>query len=256
LSLPVVALCCAGATAYYLYNFPDFVARDLDPVGLVGLGVLGASPLLWIGALAMPGPASLVALRAHAALFIVLLVLDQFYPARHLSGPVGLIAIFVWCVLVVVLVIEALVAELTCFRVKRASRSAKVPPFVFSGLVVALLVGCLLGVLIWSPTLPSRVIAAAEAAAGDRSYCIDVDARPARSARDLSGWNMRAADRDGWSWNFHALLAIGEAADRRYMNWSYRTGRFEPVSDSAREGLHLDRITQCAPKAHFARGWL
>jgi hypothetical protein len=56
------------------------------------------------------------------------------------------------------------------------------------------------------------------------------------------------------------LLALACAAVTffflcNYTNWSYRSGRFVPVSDHAREGLHLDKEAQCASVAHVARDW-
>jgi hypothetical protein len=138
----------------------------------------------------------------------------------------------------------------------RQSPGKKAPPFIFGGLTAALLSGWFAGLLIWSTMLPQRIIAAAETAAGDRPYCIDLEKGPASSASGLRGPRMRATNDHGWTWSFHALLVIGEAADRRYMNWSYRSGRFETVSEHAREGLHLDKIVRCSPIPHFARGLL
>jgi hypothetical protein len=66
---------------------------------------------------------------------------------------------------------------------------------------------------------------------------------------------MRAPNADGWTFSFHALLVIGTGADRRYMNWSYRSGGLAPVTDHAREALHLDKEARCTPVAHFARDW-
>jgi hypothetical protein len=121
---------------------------------------------------------------------------------------------------------------------------------------VPLLGGWVLGILLWSTMIPPQIVSAAEEAAGDRSYCIDVDGQPALGARDLTGLSVHARNDAGWSWNFHALLVIGPAAERSYMNWSYRSGRFEPVKDSTRTGLHLDQQAKCTPKAHFARDWI
>jgi hypothetical protein len=250
LFLLAMALCCAAITGYSLINYPA-VADQLSTAGIWAIGLLLlAAPVIWIVVLVRPVPVTLVALRLHAALYSVLLVIAYLSESRHHSGPLGFVILLTWLVLIFVLAVEALVAAATWVRM----RGVKVPPFVYLGLTATLLGGWFCGVLIWSMLLPSRVIAAAEAAAQDRPYCIDLEKGPARSAGDLSGLNMRASNHDGWSWNFHALLVIGDT-DRRYMNWSYRTGRFEPVSDSAREGLHLERIAQCAPKIHFARDW-
>jgi hypothetical protein len=216
--------------------------------------LLVAAPLAWIGALLMPGPASLAVLRAHAAVYGALLVVTDVVDSAGHSSPAEAFAPLILFVLSLPLGIDAVAAAITWLRLRRSSRAAKALPFVYLGLTAALLGGWSCGVLIWSTLLSHQVIAAAEVAAGDRPYCIDVQERPARSAGDLTGLSMRAANHAGWYYHFHALLVIGDT-DRRYMNWSYRTGRFEPVSDSAREGLHLDRIARCAPKIHFARDW-
>lgn len=261
LILLATTLCCAAITAVCLVNYPALSGGGRGPPFYIpcalALGLLLASaPLLWALALALPGPHSLAALRGHAALYSVLLAITYLVNSPGHSSPAEAFAAAIWFILVLILGIEALVGALAWIRMWRWSPGEKALPFVYVGLTTALLGGGFCGVLIWSTMLPHRVITAAETAAGDRPYCIDVEKGPARSAGDLSGLRMRATNDRGWIWNFHALLVIGEAADRRYMNWSYRTGRFEPVSDSAREGLHLDREARCTPTLHFARGWL
>jgi hypothetical protein len=260
LSLPAIAVCVAAITTYCLIDYPSLVASAgrTPPFFQVWIPVCGLLlllvPVLWLGSLALPGASSLTALQVHAAVYGALLVVTDFVDSPGHSSPGEAFAAGIWFILVLVLALDVLVAAITWIRLWRSSPGAKAPPFVFLGLTAALLGGWLAGLLIWSTTLPRAVIAAAEAAAGDRPYCIDVQERPARFAGDLSGLSMRAANHAGWYYHFHALLVIGDA-DRSYMNWSYRTGRFEPVSLSAREGLHLDRIVRCTPTAHFARDW-
>jgi hypothetical protein len=130
------------------------------------------------------------------------------------------------------------------------------PKFVYTGLTTAMVGGWLIGSLLWSGLLPSRAVAAAETAAEGRPYCIDVNGRPARSASDLTGMVMRTPAHQGLYWRFHALLTLETASGRTYMNWSYRSGRFEPVSESGRKALHLDREARCRPAPHFARDWV
>ena len=80
-----------------------------------------------------------------------------------------------------------------------------------------------------------------------------MDERPARRLTDFTGAVMRASASHGKEWNFHALMTIDGPPGRQYMNWSYRSGRFEVVTEKARHGLHLDPTAKCTPVAHFAR---
>jgi hypothetical protein len=259
--LVVLAICCAATTTYCLVNLPAFAAGDRGPPfyaswSLVLTLLLATAPVVWLCAIAIPEAASLRALQAHAALYSVFLVISEYWDSPGHSSPGAVFATVIWLFLMFVVAVEAVVAVASGIRVKMRSPSAKVMPFVYIGLTIALLGGWFAGVLIWSAMLPTRVILAAEAAAGDSPYCIDLEKGPAGSASDLRGLSMRATNDHGWTWRFHALLAIGAPANRHYMNWSFRSGRFEPVSDSAREGLHLDQETKCTPTAHLARGWL
>jgi hypothetical protein len=260
-SLLVLTIGCAATTTYCLVNLPAFAAGDRGPPfyaswSLILVLLLATAPVVCLCAITIPGAASLRALQTHAALYSVFLVITDYADSPGHSSPGAAFAILMWLFVMCVLAVEAVVAVVSGVRLKMRSPCAKATPFVYIGLTIALLGGWFAGVLIWSAMLPPRVIMAAEAAAGDSPYCIDVEKGPARSVSDLRGLSLRATNDHGWAWHFHALLAIGPPADRRYMNWSYKSGRFEPVSDSAREGLHLDQETRCTPTAHFARGWL
>ena len=85
----------------------------------------------------------------------------------------------------------------------------------------------------------------------------EVDGRPARTADALTGLRMRAQNEAGWTYNFHALLVIGTSSERTYLNWSYGSDQFEPVTLHARFALHLDERVTCEPRMHFALnlGW-
>jgi hypothetical protein len=258
LVLLAIAVGGAAITTVCLDDYPAFAESSrgmpfYSPwTWAMGL-LLAVAPLVWLGAIASPGPETLTALRAHAALYSVLLVITAALDSPGHSSPMERwFALLVWYFLSLVLGIEGLAAVVAWVRMRKSTPGKKAPPFVYFGLTSALLGGWFCGILIWSTLVPARVIAAAETAAGGRPYCIDVEKGPARSAGDLNGWRMRATNHEGWIWHFHALLVIGDAADRRYMNWSYRTGRFEPV----RERLRLDRGVKCTPKAHLAREWL
>ena len=259
--LIAIALFCAVVTTYYFENYPAFAAGGRDPplygAWALALGfLLTLCPLVWGSALVAPAQVTFTILSVHAALYSVLLVITGLTDSPGHSSPGDALAAGIWSILVVVLVAEAAVAATVIARMKKISSETKGLPFVYLGLTTAVLGGWFVGVLIWSATLPQLVVGAAETAAADRPYCIDLESGPARAAGDLTGINMRARNDNGWIWHFHALLVIEDVADRSYMNWSYRTGRFEPVSESAREGLHLDRDVKCAPAAHLAHDWV
>lgn len=109
----------------------------------------------------------------------------------------------------------------------------------------------MLGVIVWSEAFPDQIMAAAEEAAGDRPYCIEVSGTAVNRRRDLTALSVLARDDHGFMWNFHALMVIGSAASRTYANWSFREHSFEPVSGRARIGLHLDEQRHCEPVERF-----
>ena len=263
LRIAVLALfvTCAALTFCYLRYFPTFVEGRPRAVPFAGCAsavffVLGMSPALWlawIAALVAGDRVILYPFEAHAAVLVTLVVVTlAVWPPPPTSSPGDFFDDLVKAALVGVAGIEAVIVLIGRIRAMRSDRPRL--PFVFAWLTAALLGGWATGILIWSMMLPSRVIAAAEAAAAERPYCIRMDGRTASRAGDLTGFAMRVPDHYGWIWDFHALLVIGEG-ETRYMNWSYHSGRFEPVSDRARTGLHLDTYARCAPAAHFARDW-
>ena len=256
----VIALGCTAITFGFFDNYPAFVDGHRDPplAGVAGsafLLLLAVAPILWVVALVGRDQGLLAALEVHLALlgmlFVIIMIVDtpgHSSPGDVLRGPI-LFGLFV------VLVIEAIVVAIAAVYMKPPPTEQLCLRLAGPRLAVALLGGWIVGVLAWSSMLPSRVIAAAEAAAGGLPYCIDVDGRPARNGFDLGAVSMRATNSGGWTFSFHALLVIGATADRRYMNWSYRSGGFVAVSDSARRNLHLDEQARCTPVAHFARDW-
>jgi hypothetical protein len=256
--LLVIALSSATTTAYCLLEYPALKAAGLDPslpIAWALLLLLIAAPLLWLGALVVPAIEWIDVLCAHAAFFTVAVVIDEFVASPGHSSPgealADAFASVIWLFILLVPGADLLVAIVTRVRVKKVSPE-KITLSMYVGLAAALLGG----LLVWSALLAPRVIVAAEFAAGDRPYCIDLEKGPASSRASLRGLSIRATNERGWTWRFHALLVIGDAADRNYQNWSYRTGRFEPVSEHAREALHLDKIARCRPTPHFARDWL
>jgi hypothetical protein len=177
----------------------------------------------------------------------------------HAALSTALIAVaivtseFLLLALVYPLAVELALLGAACWRHARKAGPSAGSPWLFTGLTAALVGGWASGVLVWSERLPKRVAAAAELAAQGKPYCLDVLGRPATRRRDLTGLRMRAPS--GWSSNFHALLVIGES-DRTYMNWSYRTGKFELMSADALARSRAGEFARCTPARHFARSWI
>ncbi|WKA29508.1 hypothetical protein [Bradyrhizobium roseum] len=240
-----------GAIAFYVLNsLPAFSTGSQDSLlyrswsTALEIFVVSA-PLLWIIALLAREPLSLVFLKVHAALYNAFLVVTIASNSSGNSSPGEAFAGFIIGFLFIILVGDAAIAIMNCPHCDdKIQNEPQRPEFVYVGVTLALLCGGYAGVLAWSSMLPPRIISGAETVAQDRPYCIDVDGRPARAARDLTGLSMRAPNVDGWTFNFHALLVSVAGSDRDYLNWSCRRGRFELVSPSARVNLHLDENTR------------
>ena len=101
--------------------------------------------------------------------------------------------------------------------------------------------------------MQSKVISAAELAARKEPYCLEVDDKPVNSRRKLTAASMPAEKTGGYTWNFHALLVIGQGETRRYMNWSYRRARFDHVREESHPRQRLDQQVTCVVAPHFAR---
>ena len=259
-ALCIVAATCAVATFGYFDRYPDLVggrrgtplaawAWTIFSVPLAARIFIASS----IGAAVLRrGRLLLTIAEVHAAHLAALVVVSwaTFSPGH--SSPGDGLAHAVLIVLTTVLLVEVAVV----LGADATWTPDRLPGRVFTGLSAALLGGWALGILVWSERMPTRVAAAAEAASGENPYCLEVAGRPAQGARDLTGIAMKAPNAGGWSYSFHALLVIGDPVERRYMNWSYRSGRFEPVRDSARNGLHLDKSVRCTPVPHLVRAWL
>jgi hypothetical protein len=270
----LVAPLFAAVTFHCLDNYPAFAK-----IGVwAPLLFFASTPVLWGVALSIRRAPSLALLKVHAALISALLLSSAFAPPDG-GGSANLGFGF----FLAILGVDAFIARIAWARMQGSRRDIYHPIFIYLGLTASIFGGCFVGVRLWSPTLPPRIIAAAETTAADRPYCIEVDGRPARNAGELTGLSMRARGDGVLTFNFHGLLVIetsrpqdtehriipgeihrpGKASlgewkppDRIYLNWSYRSGRFVPVSDYAREGLHLDYQVKCTPVAHFARDWV
>jgi hypothetical protein len=238
----ITTLLTAATTFSVLYNFPNEIFAIFQGAFLI------ATPVLWCAALIVRKPFWSVILKVHVAIGTVFLVPDAIEPPNHQYHMAASALVVARAILLIIVAVDLLVTL--------KGRRVGEPKLVYLGLTVSALGGLYLGVLAWSPTLPPRVIAAAETAAEGRPYCIIVDGRPARSAADLTGWNMRAHHEGGWRLNFHALLATKAGTDFSYFNWSYRTGSFEPVTEQARFKLALfDHLVRCKLEPHLARDW-
>ncbi|MCB8823160.1 hypothetical protein [Microvirga rosea] len=253
-----LAICCASVTFVYFLNFGTSNQFDY----LVGLAAGGAlllftatAPICLPWALLAPGPTSIMAAKVHAALYTAFISVTLLASRPGHSSPGDTIAALIKFVLLAILAFELLMVWIATHRARRLGRLSGGPRWLFPGLASAIVGGWGGGIVLWSQQLPPRVIAAAEATAQGRPYCIDVDGRPATGAHDLTGITMVARNDGGWTWNFHALLVVGEGSEREYFNWSYRRGDFWPVSEHSRESLHLDRIVKCKSVEHFARDW-
>jgi hypothetical protein len=245
--LPAVAFACATSTFHFCNNILTSPLRWLP-------FVLGASaPVLWIVARVAPGPLSATLQKVHAALYTVL-VITTITMAEHHHGNIihAMARLLDWIENIVVLTGDAIAIALAWRRSRVLAPARKGPPFVYAGLTVSLLAGWYTGLQAWSSAFRPRLVAAAETQALDRPYSIEVDGHPMRTANDLTGLGMRARNEGGWTYSFHALLVIGYGTDRTYLNWSYLSGRFEPVTEHARFGLNLDFTDRCKPVERFA----
>ena len=118
------------------------------------------------------------------------------------------------------------------------------------GLTVAALP---LGVAAWSLAHIWIVKAEGRTTSKGSPYCIFVSGgnifrsgyRQATNDLNLSGWNMVSGRGGGGSgnccqWDFHALLLTN---DKRLYNWSYRSQRFENVSERTKKSMALNNLS-------------
>jgi hypothetical protein len=244
----------AVLTFTYFNNFVALTAGRRGPpfadffISLLHSLLLSA-PVILVAGVIWPIRALIVVSAAHAAIFFTFLTIVSitFRPGHSSFGDSVAPAILM--VLWLILAFEFAMIFIAL------GRSQTGPGVVFlstfAALAGPLIGGWVLGVLAWSETLPAKVIESAEAMADSQPYCVDVVGRSVESRRDLVAWSMLAPKNGGYSNYFHAVMAIGYGSERSYANWSYRHGRFLPVSERSRAGLHLDRFVKCVPTEHF-----
>jgi hypothetical protein len=257
-ALAAIALCAALLSFEFFTNYPAMVTRDRplavgDPEAVLEFIFMGAAVVLPAAAILFPSKASIAVAKVHAALWAACVIVEYITFEPGHSSPGYLLDVAFEIFFFGLLAIELVMIRIATARLPPADRALSRMPWLFTAIVVALVGGWGAGVMAWAETVPVRVVEAAEKAAGDRAYCLEIVGRPAQSRRDLTGRSMHAPDYSGWTFQFHALLVAGEGAERTYSNWSYRTGRFELVGEHARNGLHLDSDRHCVPAPHFAR---
>jgi hypothetical protein len=110
-----------------------------------------------------------------------------------------------------------------------------------------------LGYVAWSIANIGLVKAAAWTVSSGDPYCILVGAGgpihggyfQAQDGWSLSGWRMASGRSSGggsgdFHWHFYALLVT---QDKRLLNWSYKSQRFESVSESTKKLLALEKVS-------------
>jgi hypothetical protein len=201
-------------------------------------------------------PSVLAVLKAHAAVYVCAMVVYLSTSAVGRSSFGDQFVDLIRLVLFIVLAAELAALLYTEGYVREELGEWARPRFLFTGLTAAVLGGCYAGGWAWSETIPARVIAGAEAQAGNLPYCLTSNGRPARRRADLTGRHMRADWNGGFAGNFNAVLVVEAPAGRRYFNWSYRANGFQPLDERAVREPHRDPQFRCEPAVHFARGWL
>jgi hypothetical protein len=251
--LGAIFLCCAATSFGYFATYPLFRSA-IGGLAQFALGLFTfLAPVFFVAALLAPSQQWIAAAKAHAAAYIAfMVVLTITFEGGH-SSPGDAFVDLVFAVLLAILAIELIVLLIAVERSPPAAREVDGAPWFFTALVCALLGGWAIGVLLWSETVPARIMAAAESAAGEVPYCLIVDGRVASRSRDLTGLSAHSASSSGYHWNFHAVLVTETGPTKAYWNWSYKTGRFEKLSERASSGSLLESIAKCQPVSHFAR---
>jgi hypothetical protein len=116
----------------------------------------------------------------------------------------------------------------------------------------------IVGLLVWSFIHIGLVTWAAAGLAAEKSYCLQVAKgfggyEEADRLLDLRALSMYAPDNDdGIRYSFHAVLAVQNEQGLAWYNWSYRHGRFMPISqeDLASPVIGL-REPACTMRPHF-----
>lgn len=256
---------CAAITFFGIDNFlasMNRFARTRSRLGdmLVAMTVLLplSAPLFLLAAVLARNTNTLACLKLHAAALTCLIVIESVTRGSGEGDRLGLdilIRLVLWCFLLLELVTIGFL-ELLLFK-KTSLRPW--PPFLYLGSTTAILGGCFLGGILWSNTFPQRVIAGAEALAGQNPYCILADEQPVLTRRDLTALRMSSRTQRLMGSqilfnNIHGLLAIETSDGRRYFNWSYRLNGFQPILEADVRDRRASPFPPCTALPHFALG--
>jgi hypothetical protein len=149
------------------------------------------------GALFAPSRQWIAAVKIHAALYAVFMVIlaVTIQPGHSLADS---FTDLILTILIGILVFELFLLVIAIHQSPPAAREIAGAPWLFTSLTFALLGGWAAGVVVWSETVPARIVAAAESAAGDKAYCLVVDGRAVSDRRDLTGLSVHAT-RSGYA---------------------------------------------------------
>lgn len=253
-SVLAAALFCAFVSFIY-FNFYPFLMTEggESPIGLLGVDILTVllilMPFLMIAAIMRPQKEIILVARIHAGIFLTLLLLTSFAggSSGHSSPGAG-IGKAIMLILYSIIGIEFFLI----FLIGHFSKQKNMR--IISLLIPAVVIGGWgFGVLFWSLKYVPYVIKQAELAGFEKDYCLLAAGKPVLSLAGLMPLNMYASDRNGYTWNFHGLMILGEDNDRHYMNWSFREGKFNLINEQTQKRMHLDKGRQCKPMPHFAK---
>lgn len=257
----VVAFVCAIASYWYFDSYPELVKTSRgSPISGLAIKTLGSLifslPVFLLVALIWPRASTVLAAQIHAGFYLSFLLLGSLASGSpgH-SSPGAQFADLIETVLYVILAFELLmIGVANSLRKRRGYIASKVTGiFVCSVIVCTLLGGWFAGVALWSLNLPPKILAAAEAEAQGKPYCIKAVNNPVKNKLGLNALNMYAGDSGGFTLFFHGLLVIQEENGRQYMNWSYRREKFDEVSEGIRKGMGLARSEHCTPIQDFGK---
>lgn len=241
----------AGIATATLFHFANYSGQSRWPMALGGHLILMLAPLLPVLALVFlirPGPrlAWIVACSA-GTLASAATIYGLTSRPRH-GGPLADLGVLLDELILQFVVLELLFLPLIFMRPRLWPFAPQV--LFVSGLIAVVTVGgWAVGVGLWSVTVPSRIIAAAERVAAGRPHCLLTEQGFVRSRSDLTAIAMLPEHHHGMSWNFHAVLVLEEP--RSLLNWSYASGTFA-VFDASRFPEIVRRAGFCQPGQHFA----
>lgn len=169
-----------------------------------------------------------VLVRTHFALIVASLVLQEI--AIVVSGPpqrwdqLGMFLARALGLIVFLLSLPG--AALTLFLTDR-----ELAPLVGCSVFFGVMVGTIIGLTVWSHSLPNLVYGEVVKTADGQPYCVLTAGKPAETLYDLKGFDMLFRMRFfGSSATYYGLLIVEDYdGGLSYWNWSFQTARFEPT---------------------------